>query len=272
MFRKITSLTALLSFIVTLITSVILYIVPEGRVAYWADWHFLGMTKTQWGDTHTTVGTLFLIALLLHIWLNWKPLMAYMKNKARETVVMTAPMIISFILTFVVFAGTLAGLPPMQQLLDLGAQIKDEATETYGNPPYGHAETSPLKKFCGFLGLDVEKALTSLYAAGYDTSINEQTLVQDIARSRGVSPQHVFDTIRAGQGVNPFEMMPPQPPEGTGKLTISTLCKSYGLDQDEVLAKLKAAGMEAASESTLKDLSATYGGSPKDIYLLIREQ
>ncbi|HKI81481.1 MAG TPA: DUF4405 domain-containing protein, partial [Pseudodesulfovibrio sp.] len=106
MFRKITSLTALLSFAVTTLTSVILYIVPEGRVAYWADWHLLGMTKSQWGDVHTTVGTLFLAALLLHIWLNWKPLMNYMKNRMRELVVMTAPMIVSFILVFLVFAGT----------------------------------------------------------------------------------------------------------------------------------------------------------------------
>jgi hypothetical protein len=36
--RKITSLTALLSFVLMLVTSIILYIVPQGRVAYWADW------------------------------------------------------------------------------------------------------------------------------------------------------------------------------------------------------------------------------------------
>lgn len=49
--RKITSLTGLLSFLITLLTSVILYVVPEGRVAYWADWHLLGLTKTQWGTS-----------------------------------------------------------------------------------------------------------------------------------------------------------------------------------------------------------------------------
>ena len=149
----------------------ILYIVPEGRVAYWADWHLLGLTKTQWGDVHTAVGTLFLLFLLLHIWLNWKPLMNYLKNRRREMVVMTAPMVIAFILVFVVFAGTLAGLPPMSTLLDYGARIKADAAEVYGNPPYGHAETSPLKKFCGFLGLDVNVALSTLRAAGFDDSV-----------------------------------------------------------------------------------------------------
>ncbi|EGB14879.1 hypothetical protein DND132_1673 [Pseudodesulfovibrio mercurii] len=272
MFRKITSLTALLSFLVTLITSVILYIVPEGRVAYWADWHLLGMTKTQWGDVHTTVGTLFLIALILHIWLNWKPIMNYMKNRARELVVMTTPMIVSFVLVFLVFAGTLVGLPPMSTLLDYGAQIKEDATETYGNPPYGHAETSPLKKFCGFLGLDVDKALAALHEAGFDPSINGETLVKDIARSRNMSPQHVYDIIRAKQGGDPFALMPVQPPEGTGKLTVAVVCKTYGLELEEVLARLKGAGIDATPESSFKTLASEHDMSPKDIYAIVRGQ
>mgnify|MGYP000181594178 CR=1 FL=1 len=36
--RKIASLTALLSFVVVIVTSIVLYIVPQGRIAYWADW------------------------------------------------------------------------------------------------------------------------------------------------------------------------------------------------------------------------------------------
>jgi hypothetical protein len=270
MFRKITSLTALLSFIVTTITSVILYIVPEGRVAYWADWHFLGMTKSQWGDVHTTVGTLFLVALLLHIWLNWKPLMNYMKNRAREMVVMTGPMIVSFLLVIMVFAGTLFGVPPMSTLLEYGAQIKEQATATYGNPPYGHAETSPLKKFCGFLGLDVNMAVTALHEAGFDASINENSLIKDIARSRGVSPQYVYDVIRAKQGGDPFSMMPAQPPEGTGKLTVAVVCKTYGLEPEEVLARLKGAGIDATPESTFKSLAGEHDMSPRDIYLIVK--
>ncbi|WP_319541920.1 DUF4405 domain-containing protein [uncultured Pseudodesulfovibrio sp.] len=268
--RKITSLTGLLSFLITLLTSVILYIVPEGRVAYWADWHMLGLTKTQWGDIHTTVGTLFLVVMFLHIWLNWKPLMAYMKNRAREFVVMTVPMIISLALTLFVIIGTLLGLPPMQQLLDFSAEIKEEATTTYGNPPYGHAETSPLIKFCGFLGLDATKAVETLHAAGYDSTINEQTLIKDIARSRGTSPQQVYDTIRSGQNVDVYASMPAVPPAGTGKLKVADICKTYGLDVEDVLAKLKAAGMDATPESSFKSLADQYGGTPKDVYLIIK--
>ncbi len=33
--RKITSLTMLLSFLLLIVTAIVLYVVPEGRVAYW---------------------------------------------------------------------------------------------------------------------------------------------------------------------------------------------------------------------------------------------
>ncbi|BCS89682.1 DUF4405 domain-containing protein [Pseudodesulfovibrio sediminis] len=270
MLRKITSLTALISFLVTIVTSVVLYIVPEGRVANWADWQLFGLTKGQWGDTHLTVGTLFFIALLLHVFLNLKPLMAYMKNKARELVVMTVPMIISILLTVAVFAGTLLGLSPMQDLLDLGTEIKADATEMYGNPPYGHAETSPLMKFCGFLGFDVTQAVEALHAAGYDSSINERSLIKDIARSKGVSPQQVFNDIRMGQDADPFDTMPLNPPEGTGKVNISTICMTYGLDKDTVFERLEAAGIAADDTSTFKELAEKHKISPKEIYMIVK--
>ncbi|MBA2880905.1 hypothetical protein HNR65_001231 [Desulfosalsimonas propionicica] len=65
--KKIVSLTALLSFLVVVLNSIALYIAPQGRVAHWVDWRFLGLTKTQWSDQHILVGLLFLIALCLHI-------------------------------------------------------------------------------------------------------------------------------------------------------------------------------------------------------------
>jgi len=67
-----------------LLTSVILFITPQGRVAYWADWRLWGLTKTDWGNIHINLGLLFLIALSVHIYYNWKPLISYLKNKAKQ--------------------------------------------------------------------------------------------------------------------------------------------------------------------------------------------
>ena len=270
MLRKITSLTTLLSFIVTIVTSVVLYIVPHGRVANWADWTFLGMTKDDWGGTHTTVGTLFVIAGLVHLWLNWKPITAYMKNKARELVVMTKPMIAALALTVFVFAGTLLGWPPMQQFLEFSEAVKEGAVATYGNPPYGHAEDSQLRKFCGYLGFDAAKAMAVLKEAGYALDKGDQTPIKDIARSRNVSPQQVFDDIRAGMGSDPFSALPSEPPQGLGKLKLVDVCKSFGLSVDEAVARLSTASFQASPDMTLKEIATQGGQMPRDVYNALR--
>ena len=82
--RKITSLSALASFVLLTLTSVILYIVPPGRVAYWADWRLWGLSKTQWDNLHINLGVLFLVAVCFHVYFNWNPIVAYLKNKARQ--------------------------------------------------------------------------------------------------------------------------------------------------------------------------------------------
>jgi len=51
-----------------LLTSIILFIVSQGRVAYWPGWRLWGLTKTDWGNIHINLGLLLLIALFLHIY------------------------------------------------------------------------------------------------------------------------------------------------------------------------------------------------------------
>jgi len=97
--RRTISLTLLISLVPLVLTSVILYIVPEGRVAYWSDWTMLGLSKTQWGDIHINLGWLFLIAGLFHLYLSWKPVITYMKSKARELKVFTLEFNIGLLLT-----------------------------------------------------------------------------------------------------------------------------------------------------------------------------
>lgn len=270
MFRKTVSLTSLLSFVVMLATSVVLYIEPHGRTAYWADWRFMGLSKTAWDNLHLTMGTLFLVCAALHIWLNWKPVTNYMRNKARELVVGTKPMLAALGITLFVGAGTFAGLPPMQQILDFGASIKDGHASTYGSPPYGHAEQSPLEKFCGYLGFDVDKAIAALEKAGY-ANVAPDMAIQDIARTNNASPQKVYDVIRDELvGENPFAAMPAAAPEGTGKLTLEAVCATFGLPMEQAMQRLRKKGFSPAPDKTFKDMAQERGSHPRDVYAALR--
>ena len=145
--RKVTSMTMLVSFIFLVMTSILLYIVPHGRVAYWSDWHLWGLTKGEWGNLHINLGFLFLFAGLFHIFYNWSPIKSYMKNKSRELRVFTPSFNVALLLSVVVGVGTYLEIPPMSTVINFSESIKDRASEKYGEPLYGHAELSSLKFF-----------------------------------------------------------------------------------------------------------------------------
>lgn len=146
--RKITSMTMLVSLVLLLLNSIVLYVVPEGRVAYWADWRFWGLTKTEWGNQHVTIGFLFLLAGLLHLFYNWGAIKSYMRNKIKEIKVFTMPFNLGLLITLVVVIMTYFHVPPVNLVLELGTHFKEAGAKNYGEPPYGHAERSSLKMFC----------------------------------------------------------------------------------------------------------------------------
>ncbi|MBM9520747.1 DUF4405 domain-containing protein [Desulforhopalus vacuolatus] len=230
--RRITSLTMLLSFIVLVLTSIVLYIVPEGRVAYWSEWKFIGLSKTQWGDIHINIGFLFLVAGLLHLFYNWKPMLAYMKDKTRKVKVFTTAFNVALLLTAICTIGTLMNIPPFSSILEFGNSFKDAAAEKYGEPPYGHAERSSLQMFAKRTGLDLKQMKTQLTSA-HIAFTNESETLLDIAGANNMTPQAIYDVIRSGEPQfvsGEKTSFPDAPFPGLGRKILSDLCNEYSLD------------------------------------------
>ena len=117
--RRVASLTAFLSFIALLFTIIVLYITPHGRIAYWSDWHLLGLDKTQWTNLHINIGVLFLLSILVHTYYNWKPITSYLRDKARRLKVFTGAFNLSALFLIVFALGTLFSLPPFSWVIDI---------------------------------------------------------------------------------------------------------------------------------------------------------
>ena len=267
--RKITSLTAALSFILTVVTSIVLYVVPAGRVSYWADWRFWGLTKDGWGDLHIVMGVLFLVALFLHIYYNWKPLISYLRDKKRSLKVLTPEFNVALVITLVFGVGTLLPFPPVSWIMDANAWFKDKGSAKYGEPPYGHAELSSLNAFSQKMGLDAQKAVALLKEAGYPVTGPGDTLEQ-LARAKNVPPQKVYEVIqtakKAGAETVAGEKMPANPQPGTGNLSLMDLCTQYGLNMKEVIRKLKEKNISATEKMAVKKIAEENKMSPTAVY------
>lgn len=268
--RKITSLTAALSFVLMLLTSIVLYIVPQGRVAYWADWRLWGLTKTQWGDIHINVGLLFLLALGLHLYYNWKPLMAYLKDRARQMRVFTRSFNVAAIICVLTVIGTLTGIAPFSWVLDLNTAFKDAGARKYGEPPYGHAELSSLDIFAQKVGIDASLAQQRLEAAGFRVEGKAQTL-QAMAAVNATTPKALYEAMRVGDDTASREKgLPETPPPGTGRFTLAALCNQYGVEVHALLVALEGKEISATEEESLRDIAQRHGMGPTDLYAAIR--
>ncbi len=265
--RKITSLTALASFSALILTGIILYIVPAGRVAYWSNWKLWGLSKTDWGNVHINLGFLLLISILLHLYYNWKPMISYMKNRAKQVRVFTPDFNVALILTAVVVGGTLAGVPPMSSIINLGAAITEKANLQYGEPPYGHAELSPLADFVAKVKIDLDESLENLKAAGIKVESSTQTM-EEIAHTNAVSPQKIY-AIMVPRSAGAANLMPVTAPGGTGSRTLASLCEIYQLNPLLIVQGLAAKDIIAESGQTMKEIAAANSVDPHTVYAAI---
>jgi len=126
----------LLSFVFLSLSGVLLFVSPQGRVAYWSRWTLFGLTKDEYSAVHTTLMILFLVVGIWHTVLNWKPITAYLKNRSRQVRLMTPGFGAAVVLTALFVVGPLSGIFPFRQVLDAGVDVKDYWEASSGAPPW----------------------------------------------------------------------------------------------------------------------------------------
>jgi len=269
--RTIVSMTLFISFILLIVTSIILYIVPHGRVAYWSDWHLWGLSKNQWGDLHINLGFLFLLTGILHIYLNWRPLLTTMKNRARQVIVFTPGFTVALIISLLVCIGTVLKVPPMSTVINLAESIKDQAAVKYGEPPYGHAELSSLKIFARRLGLDMTMAMTLLKQKNISFSGPDQSILE-IAQENHLTPKQVYEIIKpALPSSRQKSGLPDIPPPGFGHRTLADICTEYHLDMPKILRSLALKKIIADPKQTIKEIAAANETDPHALFMVLQD-
>jgi hypothetical protein len=307
--RGFISLLTALSFLIMTVSGVILFITPQGRIAYWLDWTFLGISKTQWGDMHITTSLLFALAGLWHTWLNWRALVSYFQDKASKALALKAELAVATVITVFCTIGGIYKTPPLSYILDFNAYFQESWIKTPEDEPViSHAELMPLKQFLQKVDIELEPALAELSKQGIKVDGPDQKLL-DISRKNGKSPAHIYKLLKTLEGektpvaaatsavVKPQQVagQPPtvtgtaktaQPPKaqqvwtaelvqqqfegkGVGRKTLADLCQEFHLDLAVISSKLAAKGIKMKSGDSLKKVSDERGELPIEILKVI---
>ena len=194
--RGLTSFLMLFGFIIMMLTGLVLYIVPAGRIAYWVNWELTGLTKTDWGNIYIISGILFIVAGVFHIYFNWKVLIHYFKDKIMGNINLKRELLIASIISAVFILSSLYQLRPISYLLDLNEFIKNSwiAIENY-EPPIGHAELLSLNTFTKKMKIDIEKVVIEFKLKGIKFDNTDVTL-ENISKENNISPMDLYMIIK----------------------------------------------------------------------------
>ena len=266
--RRVTSLIIFLSSIILLITGIVLFIVPQGRVAYWSNWKFIWLGKTDWSNLHTVIGYLFLIFSVFHIYYNWRSIVTYLKDKMKKIRILTFEFNIAFIIVMIVSIGTIFNIPPFSSFIQLSDFFKANAALKYGEPPYGHAELSSLKVFSKNIEVDVNIAKSRLLKKSITVKSNNET-IQQISNRYSISPRELFYIIKPPILNKKHRSLPQGARSGIGRFSLKKIADKYKLNLEEMLSLLKKNNIKATPQMNLKQIAQKNKTSPADVYEII---
>lgn len=273
-FRAFVSLLAAFSFVALAVTGVILYITPPGRIANWTNWTFWTLTKHQWVGLHICFSTLFLIVSVLHIWLNFKPLMSYFARKAQAAARFRVEWLLAIVVCGIVFAGAMKPFAPFSTLLSLNERIKFSWEEPKQQAPVPHAELLTIEELAQTTGIETETVLENLKAGGVDADILD--VFGTVAEKNGLSPNELFGiatgTSPATRNVGSHGVGQTGQQGGFGQQTLRQACASMGVDESAAIEALKQAGIKASGEKTIRQIANENGIHPSQIRQRLENQ
>jgi len=199
--RAFVSFLLFLSFLLSGLSGLILFLRPEGSLAAWSGWSALGLDKKGWEALHAVAIFYFLLGAIAHLAFNWRALLAYCR---RRTAPVGATMrgagacrelAIALLLSGLVLAAALGSWIPARWIINLRAGFKSGTAVVDVPPPAVDAEQRTLAALCPLLGTDESRLLAVARSAGIRVDSPAQTLA-DVAKKNGLSPEEVY--IRLG--------------------------------------------------------------------------
>lgn len=262
-FRAFISLYIVISFLIMTLSGIILFLSPPGRVANWTNWKYFGLLKSEWQAVHTIFTFIFVIAILFHIFFNWRSILAYLKTKIDSKLKPRKEIILAIIVSALIFILTLNKVVPFSSVMAFGESLKDSWSTQTSEPPIPHAEEQSLTKFAQTINLPKDNLVSSLKSKGVKIQ-NDSITIGELSKNNNLTPSELYKIVSETSG-KAIHVQTQGQGRGYGRKTISQICSEVNLTAEEGINRLKLAGYIAEKDEKLKDVATRYNLTPVDI-------
>jgi hypothetical protein len=180
-------------------------------------------------------------------------------------------LLLSTVLTILVFIGVVKGFPPFGNIMDLGENLKEGWEKEWEAPPVPHAEEFSIAQLSGeILQVPDSILITRLNKLGIEVTSAEETL-KELALQVDLSPQQIYRELSpggrgsgsraGGRGI--------QPGGGLGRKSLQQVASENDLVLEEMLLLLENKGIFATGDDIIRDLADDYGVSPSEILTIL---
>ncbi|BBB33052.1 conserved hypothetical protein [Thermotomaculum hydrothermale] len=293
--RNFVSLFIAWTGLLSIVSGIVLYFAPVGRVAYWIDWRFLGLSKSQWNAFHTITSFFLAVFVIWHLILNWKPFVNYMKDKVNNINFTVKEFAWSIIITILISVFSIYSIPPISYVMDFGDYLTHSWEKRDTVPVIPHAELLTLKEFCEKLNIPLDKAIQRLQILNIK-GVSPDKTIKEIAEENNVAPKNIGEmlsykfsaksessksTANENQNIHQNNQvedeyqgrMGRQPQNGSfdgvryiGKMSLKDFCYKLNIDISRAKELLKKRGFEGIDETkTLRDIARDNGLIPREL-------
>jgi hypothetical protein len=258
------------SFILIVLTGVVLYIAPAGRVSRWIRWELTWLDRTEWIAVHTVFSYVFIGFACFHLLVfNWKAFLSYLKRKASGANHKTRELFWASTITIVVFLGTVLHLPPFGTVMDAGNYLSGLWGRSDFKAPFPHTEKMTIQELTERIPFLYEgEAFDRLSRADIQVSERNQSL-DEIGEANSMSPLEVLK-LMLGDEIS-FHLQTAGQMD-TGALRLKDIAVLIRRGDMEILDALKKFGMIYTLDDQLNDIAKAHGTTPGRILRMIKEE
>ncbi len=186
------SIGLLLSFLIMLVSGIVLYIAPEGSLSRWIGWDILNLSKKQWEYQHTIFSYLFILFSIFHVFkINWSYLISYFVVE-KFKMINLKEIIVAVVITVFIFMGTLFNWSPFKNVIQFGNKISDSYAEDIEMPNIPDAEKLSLNDFAlKAFNISYTDLVSNLEKFDFD-KVDENSTVIDFCNLNNITPEEFY--------------------------------------------------------------------------------